>query len=596
MDSRSALRVVVALVALAVVGLALLRLEALGDGVRVTRHHVGAIPVTAFTPRAGGAPLSVVVIAHGFAGSQQLMQPQALALARRGYLALTFDFPGHGRNPVAMAGGLVDLAASTQALLEALGEVATAARSWPGSDGRIALLGHSMASDIVIRRAMADPAVRATVVLSAYSPVVTATSPRNLLVVDGALEPRMLHDEGLRIVTLALGGATAVAGRTYGDFASGTARRFALAEGVEHISVLYSAAAQREALDWIDRGLGAPPAAAGRPYVDARGGWLALLYLGLVALAWPLAVLLPRAVARADSAASPAGAPPGRAGGVAAALAMRAGPRDPLTGQHRADEVLELPSMSALDAGGLAAPPRTAPAGVTLAADRGHGAGGAPAAMARESLGWRSLWPVATLPAIATPLLLWRAPGGFLPILLGDYLLLHFAVYGALTALGLWLSRARRSPLRGLRPLALGVAALAATLYAVFAIGVPLDRYVTSFAPTGQRGLLVLAVFAGALPYFLADEWLVRGASHARGAYAFTKLLFLVSIALAIALNPERLFFLAIVTPVILLAFVIYGLFSRWVFHSIGHPWAGALANAAAFSWLIAVTFPVVSP
>ena len=90
----------------------------------------------------------------------------------------------------------------------------------------------------------------------------------------------------------------------------------------------------------------------------------------------------------------------------------------------------------------------------------------------------------------------------------------------------------------------------------------------------------MLAVFAGALPYFLADEWLVRGASHARGAYAFTKLLFLVSIALAIALNPERLFFLAIVTPVILLAFVIYGLFSRWVFHSIGHPWAGALANA----------------
>jgi drug/metabolite transporter (DMT)-like permease len=202
----------------------------------------------------------------------------------------------------------------------------------------------------------------------------------------------------------------------------------------------------------------------------------------------------------------------------------------------------------------------------------------------------------ATGVTIATPLLLWRVPGGFLPILLGDYLLLHFAVYGMLTALGLWLSRPRRVPLRAVRPLALGVAALAATLYAVFAIGLPLDRYLTSFAPTGQRGPLVLAVFAGALPYFLADEWLVRGASHARGAYAFTKLLFLVSIALAIALNPERLFFLAIVTPVILLAFVIYGLFSRWVFHSIGHPWAGALANAAAFAWLIAVTFPVVSP
>ncbi|MFO1454814.1 MAG: alpha/beta hydrolase [Steroidobacteraceae bacterium] len=581
MNSRVVLRVVVALLALAGIALALQRLEALGAGVDVTRHHVGAIPVTAFTPRGGRAPRSVVVIAHGFAGSQQLMQPYALALARRGYLALTFDFPGHGRNAVPMAGGLVDFAASTQALLKALGEVATAARTWPGGDGRLALLGHSMASDIVIRRAMADPAVRATVVLSAYSPVVTASSPRNLLVVDGALEPRMLHDEGLRIVSLALGGATAEAGRTYGDFARGTARRFALAEGVEHISVLYSAAAQREAIDWIDRGLGAPPVAPGPPYVDARGGWLALLYLGLVALAWPLSALLPRALVASRDA--------GRA-------VARAGRLDPVTGRHREEEPLELPSMSALDVGIATPAVRVAPASATLATNPWGEVHGAREAAAHGTLGWRGLWPVAVLPAIATPLLLWRVPGGFLPILLGDYLLLHFAVYGMLTALGLWLSRPRRVPLRAVRPLALGVAALAATLYAVFAIGLPLDRYLTSFAPTGQRGPLVLAVFAGALPYFLADEWLVRGASHARGAYAFTKLLFLVSIALAIALNPERLFFLAIVTPVILLAFVIYGLFSRWVFHSIGHPWAGALANAAAFAWLIAVTFPVVSP
>jgi len=38
---------------------------------------------------------------------------------------------------------------------------------------------------------------------------------------------------------------------TYGSFSAGTARRAAFAPGVEHISVLYSRAGLREALDWL---------------------------------------------------------------------------------------------------------------------------------------------------------------------------------------------------------------------------------------------------------------------------------------------------------------------------------------------------------
>ncbi len=538
MPARILARLAVALAATALIVVSLLKLEAASDGVHLERRQVGSIPVTVFDaqPAAGAAARPVVVIAHGFAGSQQLMLPFALTLARHGYLVLTFDFPGHGRNRVPMAGGMVDFAASTRALLAALDEVAQAARTWPGGDGRLLLLGHSMASDIVIRRAMADPAVQATIALSAYSPLVTASAPRNLLIVDGAWEPSMLHAEGLRIVGLALGGAGSVdEARTYGDFAAGTARRFVLADGVEHISILYSHEALREALAWFDRSVAPPAAPDARRFVDARGQWLALLYLGLVALAWPLAALLPRAT------------PP--------------------------------PATAALPATATSA--STAPAF-------------AAAALAR--LGWRGFWPIALLPVILTPLLLWQVPGGFLPILLGDYLMLHFALYGLLTAAGLWLAKQRASPFDGVRAPALALAAIAAAVYGVFAIGLPLDRYVTSFAPVGVRAALLVAVFCGALPYFLADEWLVRGASQVRGAFAFTKLMFLLSLAFAIALNPERLFFLAIVVPAILVAFVIYGLFSRWVFRSIGHPWAAAIANAAAFAWLIAVTFPVVSP
>lgn len=508
----------VALVAVIVIATAVFRLESAQRGVTVSQHRVGAIPVTAFQPagpeRETRRP--VVVIAHGFAGSQQLMLPYALTLARNGYIAVTFDFPGHGRNGLPMAGGLADFEATTGVLLEALGQVTQAARQWPGGDGRIALLGHSMASDVVIREAMRNTAAQATVALSAYSPVATATQPRNLLIVDGEFEPAMLHAEGLRITGLGLApGTQAVAGRTYGRIEDGTARRFVLADGVEHLSVLYSREALQEALDWIDRSFGRAAAPGEARFIDARGAALGLLYLGLVALAWPLAALLPRAVV------APVAAPP--------------------------------------------------------------------------PLPWRRLWPIAVAPAVLTPLLLWKVPGGFLPILLGDYLLLHFALYGLLTAAGLWLAGARRAPLSGVRRPALALAALAAGAYGLAAIGLPLDRYVTSFAPDAQRGALVLAVCCGALPYFLADEWLVRGASAARGAYACTKLMFLLSLALAIALNPGRLFFLAIVVPAILIAFAIYGLFSRWVFERTGHPWAGACANALAFSWLVAVSFPVVA-
>ena len=145
------------------------------------------------------------------------MQPFAETLAQNGYIAVTFDFLGHGRNPLPMRGDITEGKTITAALLAELTDVAASARKLPGSDGRLAVLGHSMASDIVVRFAQANPDVQATVAVSVFSPVVTPASPRNLLVIVGAIEPAMLRNEGLRIVNLTAGGA-AVAGETYGAF------------------------------------------------------------------------------------------------------------------------------------------------------------------------------------------------------------------------------------------------------------------------------------------------------------------------------------------------------------------------------------------
>ncbi len=61
------------------------------------------------------------------------------------------------------------------------------------------------------------------------------------------------------------------------------------------------------------------------------------------------------------------------------------------------------------------------------------------------------------------------------------------------------------------------------------------------------------------------------------------------------ALNPYELFFLVIIVPVVLLLFVVFGSFSRWIGRRTGQPLIAAVANAVLFGWLIAVSFPVVS-
>jgi hypothetical protein len=489
---------------------ALWQLGSSTDGLTIVRTQLGATPVTLFRPAAGKAA-PAVVIAHGFAGSQQLMQPFAVTLARNGFVAVTFDFPGHGRNTTPLPGGLDNHDARSAALLSALDAVVSYAGDLPGVKRRIALLGHSMASDIVVQYGMRQPAIEATVGVSLFAPGVTATRPRNLLVIDGAWEPAMLRDEAYRIVALAAGGPP-LEGVTYGSFAEGTARRLALADGVEHIAVLYSRESMREARDWLIAAFGGQ---ASGDFLDARGRWLALLYLGLVALALPLARLLPRV------AAAPLGA----------------------------------------------------------------------------GLRWRRLLPVAVAPALLTPLLLWQLPTDFLPILLGDYLAVHYAVYGLLTGAGLWMTGHFRAgdAAGGWSWRRLCVAVAATSVYGIVAIGWPLDSFVFSYRPDTTRLALIIALMVGTLPYFVADEWLTRGAAAPTGAYAATKFCFLLSLIFAIGLNLERLFFLAIIVPAILAFFVVYGLFSRWVYRQTNHPAVGACANAAAIAWAIGVTFPLVS-
>jgi hypothetical protein len=213
------------------------------------------------------------------------------------------------------------------------------------------------------------------------------------------------------------------------------------------------------------------------------------------------------------------------------------------------------------------------------------------------SLPWRLLLPAAAIPSIATPVLLWWFPADFLGVLVGGYLAVHFLVYGLVTGICLWwIGRSRRADV-GHRTdwTGLIVASTAATLYVAGIFALILDSYVTSFAITTPRIPLVFLMLAGTLSYFLADEWLTHGAQTARGGHLFTRFCFLISLGIAVALSFEDLFFLLIIAAIIVVYFLVYGLFSKWIYLATGHPAVGAIANAVAFAWALAAVFPMLS-
>ena len=497
-------RFFIILIALLAVSASLQVLLERREGLRIEDRRVGEIPARVFHPSGPGNG-QVALIAHGFAGSQQLMQPMALTLAHSGYTAITFDFAGHGRNIRPMRGGVRDMEESTRTLTSEIDEMSAFARSLSGGKP-IALVGHSMAADLITQYAMDRTEIGAVAALSVFGAGITRTQPRNLIVITGAWEPAMLTDAAARIAGLAADGP-ARERVTYGDFAQGTARRYVLAEGAEHIGVIYSRDGLTQTRDWLNNAFGQTMTGA----IEIRGKWLALLFAGLLALAWPLSKALP----------------------VLSAKPLGAG------------------------------------------------------------LGWRRLAPIALAPAILTPLILWKAPTDFLPILLGDYLAVHFVVYGLLSAGGLWFMRHHcpNAAADWRKPLA---PALGLAIYYILGLGAPIDAFVTSFMPSGVRWLLIAPLFGATALYFLCDEWLTRGEGAARGGYAFSKICFIASLLGAVALNPQKLFFLIIIVPVIFIFFVVYGLISRWTYGRTRDPRVAALGNAAGLAFAIAVTFPIV--
>jgi pimeloyl-ACP methyl ester carboxylesterase len=261
------------LATIAVLG-ALAILEAARSGVTIEHLRVGETPVTHYARPDVDGP--VVVVAHGFAGSSEMMQGYALPLARAGYLVFAFDFLGHGRHTVPMSGDVTSPEGTTRLLVEQTNAVIDAVAE-PGAP--VALLGHSMATDVLVRVAEGRSDIETLALISAFSTVIDAETPPSLLLVVGAWEPG-LRDFALEAVRMvdprAETGVTVTSGQV--------SRRASVAPLSEHVSILQSRAARAEVVSWFDTVFGRTSAVTILPTGHAIIALLAGLVLLVVAL------------------------------------------------------------------------------------------------------------------------------------------------------------------------------------------------------------------------------------------------------------------------------------------------------------------------
>lgn len=225
-------------------------------GLIVKSLERNGVPMLYVAPQ-HGEKMPGILVAHGFAGSKQLMLGYAYILAHEGYAVMLWDFQGHGANTLPLERNKLqqDLNVAYAALLEE-----------PKVDPtRLAVLGHSMGSGVVMSASIQNPdRFAATVAISPTQAQVTPLAPPNLQLQVGSWESRFIANA--QRLLMAAGGENQ-------NLTRGQGRSLVIVPNVEHITILFSDISHQAALKWLDATFGVLHTSR---YVDRRMGWYAL--------------------------------------------------------------------------------------------------------------------------------------------------------------------------------------------------------------------------------------------------------------------------------------------------------------------------------
>jgi dienelactone hydrolase len=462
-----------------------------------------------------------------------MMSSLARQLARAGFGVVAIDFHGHGRNPAPL---LRETPVGASALSDDLDAAVRYARAHPRFDARrVAVAGHSMGAGAALAYGNAHPDLGAVVALSGAGGDERKAAAPNLLVIWAAGDPQVLRVRAESLAAARAGVPVVQRGQIYGDIAERSAIRAVEMSGVDHVTILYSAAAADEIIRWLALTLGpgaqgpaegsaaasvpvALPSVAASPEPSALDSRLILGMIGLLAagvacfgLAAALAPMIPKLDAASESPSML-----GSLGGLLAALSVGllvSGGSDP-TGSS--GPMAFMPLLVGRDALGYLFVSGIALCAVLLARGR----------LSVEPLLDARTWLSAALLCV-----------------------LMYFVYGALTqpVLELWLA-----------PHRMAWAALGAGL---------------------------------ALPYFVATEWLFRAPDRPRswgGLWAKLLTLIVLVIGIAVGALPG---FLALAAPLLALLLLTLEVVAMALARAAPNPWVCALFQAAIVGWTLAASF-----
>jgi pimeloyl-ACP methyl ester carboxylesterase len=270
--SKRAFGLGLALVLMAIAWFGLANLSA-GLEMRSIPHN--EVPMLFMAPKAAKHRPGIVV-AHGFAGSKQLMLGYGYVLAHNGYSVLLFDFHGHGANAAPLDKGRLQQDLST---------ALTTLKAQPEVDpNRIGLLGHSMGSGAVMTAGIEQgSSISAVVAVSPTDAPLTPNKPRNLQLQAGEWEGRFVQQSENLLKD---------AGGPNTNMKEGQGRSRVIIPQVEHILILFSDRSHQAALDWFNAAFEETSTSGFR---DRRMAWYGLHLLSWLLLLRILSPLLQQA-------------------------------------------------------------------------------------------------------------------------------------------------------------------------------------------------------------------------------------------------------------------------------------------------------------
>ena len=250
-------------IALALVFILLVaRLDRLEDGGPAHAFVMlpGNEPATMYMPGPGNAfytqfpkPVAerppAVVLIHGFGGDRRIMSTLARRMAQNGYAVLAIDVNGHGENRNPFNGGEAESSSLRQGVRNAV-DYLRASDLVDGS--RIVVMGHSMGAGAALDYATNDANLKGAVMISGgwtLGPV----RPKNALFIFAENDPvEPIQDPSTALAAHLAGVSPLELGKTYGDFASGTAVEAIRVPGVNHVTILNSPIEAAAIVKWLD--------------------------------------------------------------------------------------------------------------------------------------------------------------------------------------------------------------------------------------------------------------------------------------------------------------------------------------------------------